>query len=220
MKRFIAKLFIQYYRDSEALNTTQPAFPQWLARWIDRDVELQHYVQELNSLEQTLARQATELVAERTQQQAPVLNPIRVPSHVSISSQPNRNRVLAWGALALAASVLLVMYLRTSNPTTEPQTGGSLASAPSPKEPTPNEKARYQNWIRSRLDAGKRLKSRLEEKRELAQQQIANLDLTLRSDQELIANASRDGLKFFGQKLPAATVRFLGLNQANQLASR
>jgi hypothetical protein len=128
--------------------------------------------------------------------------------------------MLVWGSLALAASVFLVFYFRTTSPSVSPPSEGGLASAPQLNEVTRDDKAKYQNWIRSRLEAGKRLKSRLDEKREMAQQQIENLDLTLRNDQELLVTASRSGLKFFGQKLPAATVRMLGLNQVNQLASR
>ena len=69
-----------------------------------------------------------------------------------------------------------------------------------------------ERWIRSTLSATKRLASKLNEKGNEATASLAIANRTLNQESELVKSAGLEGLRFVAQKLPAATVRMMGLS--------
>ena len=73
-----------------------------------------------------------------------------------------------------------------------------------------------EEWIRSTLNATKRLASKWNRKSNDATSTLAFANQMMQVDGELVKLAGLEGLRFGGQKLPAATVRMFGMSADGQ----
>lgn len=208
MKRFIAKFLIQWYADGPNSSLGADRLPQWLRRWVDNDPCLIEYEQQLISLEQSLTKQSAAFASNASLPSSPHS---QLPTDFVVQNARSSRSV--WTMLALAASLLCVVYVGTKmfNRPNDPGPTQIATAEDSPKNSV-QEKKKYQDWIRSTVDISKRLKSKVQNEGAVASNKLKDIQHSMQADQQYLASVSRNGIKFVGQKLPAATVRMLGMS--------
>lgn len=208
MIRSIAKFLIQYSYDSSSVSTNADRLPRWLRRWVHSDSQLRDYEKELLRLESKLTGQANNRVAGVSK------STIALSSDIRVQSTPSRSAMRSPVALAALAASLVCMLLvgRWLVSDSAPEdTGSEVAKL---EQTVKEEKARAsakERWIRSTLSATKRLASKLNEKGNEATGSLAIANRTWNQESALVKTAGLEGLRFVVQKLPAATVRMIGL---------
>lgn len=210
MIRSIAKFLIQYSYDSGSVTTNADRLPRWLRRWVNSDSQLRDYENELLRLESKLVGQANNRVASGSKSRIVLASAIRV------QATPTRSVLRSPVALAaLAASLACVLLVgRWLVFRSTPEDTGSVVVVnieQTVKEENAKASAK-ERWIRSTLSATKRLASKLNEKGNEATASLAIANRTLNQESELVKSAGLEGLRFVAQKLPAATVRMMGLS--------
>ena len=212
MIRSIAKLLIQYSYDSSSVSTKEDRLPGWLRRWVHSDSVLRDFERELLRLESKLVDQAKNRVAGDSKSTLAWSSDIRVPSTTSRSAL--RSPVALAALAASLACVLLAGRWLVSRPTLE-DTEPKVASVEQTGKEEKAKASAKERWIRSTLSATMRLASKLNEKGNEATGSLAIANRTLNQESELVKSAGLDGLRFVVQKLPAATVRMMGLSDPN-----
>ncbi|MCY2983258.1 MAG: hypothetical protein NTY15_06415 [Planctomycetota bacterium] len=214
MIRSIAKFLIQYSYDSGLVSTNADRLPRWLRRWVNSDSHLRDYEHELLRLESKLVSQASKRVASGAK------SGIESASAIRTQPTPARSSLRSPAALAaLAASLACVLlvgrWLVSTWEDTRPEVIVNTTQTVTVKEENALASAK-ERWIRTTLSATKRLATKLNEKGNEATGSLAIANRTLNQESELIKSAGLAGLRFVAQKLPAATVRMMGLSDPNR----
>jgi hypothetical protein len=214
MIRSIAKFLIQYFHDSNSVSSNSDQLPHWLRRWVHSDPMLSEYEQELVRLESTLVSQANKHIAERLESKTELASVCR---NTSFSSRSVLRSPVALAALAasLVCVILVGRWLIFNSNGREARPDVASLAGGNAQEQNAKSKSREQ-WIRSTMSATKRLALKLNEKGTEATGSIAIANRTLNQETELLKVAGLEGLRFVTQKLPAATVRMVGLNDPNR----
>ena len=214
MKRSIAKFLIQYYYDSGSVSTKADRLPSWLRRWVVFDLRLGEYEHELLRLESKLVGQAGKHV---TEEWAPRTEFESVVHTKSIRNRSvSRSPAAFVGLAASVAFVLLVGRLLDFGLTREDTVSEVVVNTDSNVKEGKAKAIAHERWILSTLSATKRLASKLNEKGSEAAGSLAIANQTLTQERELVKSAGLGGLRFVAQKLPAATVRMIGLNDRDR----
>ena len=218
MIRSIAKFLVQYFYDSTSPTSKADRLPRWLRRWIDSDPQLQDFERDLLTFERKLTSQSENHVANGLQS--------RKWSSDIVQSTPKSSREFTGAVFrspvalaALAAGLVGVLFV-----------GRWLVSQPTVDSPDPKiaisrvqgdakqlvESKMREEWIQSTLSATKRLASKWNQKSNVATSTLAFANQKMQVEGALVKLAGIEGLRFVGQKLPAATVRMLGMNDDGQ----
>jgi hypothetical protein len=224
MIRAIAKILMEYYHDSrpstalDANNLTH--LPKWLRARIDADSELQKVEQELLGLERSLVSQARDHLAKghpiASPEVAPEIDfvyPASKPLHVAWTS-PMALTALAAG---LCCMLLASRWLLTRS-TTDP-TEATVDIAVVPSQSSHGSKPRVgEEWMRSASAATKRIVSDFKVSQDITANRFAVVNRTMLEESEQLKVLGREGLRFVAQKLPAASVRFVGMSSNDRRA--
>lgn len=182
MIRSIAKFLIQYSYDSGSVTTNAYRLPRWLRRWVHSDSQLRDYENELLRLESKLVGQANNRVASGSK------STMALSSDIRVQSTPSRSVLRTPVALAaLAASLACVLLV------------GRWLVFRSTQEDTGSEVV-------------VNIEQAVKEENAKATASLAIANRTLNQESELVKSAGLEGLRFVAQKLPAATVRMMGLS--------
>ena len=216
MIRSIAKFLIQHSYDSGLVSTNADRLPRWLRRWVNSDSQLRDYERALLRLESRLVGQANKHVVSWAK------SGIESASVIRVQATPPRSLLRSPVALAaLAASLACVLLvgrwfvLHSTWEYTNPEVIVDTKHTVTVKEENALASVK-ERWIRSTLSATKRLASKLNEKGNEATGSLALANRTLSQESELVKSAGLAGLRFVAQKLPAATVRMMGLSDPNR----
>jgi hypothetical protein len=216
MIRSIAKFLIQYFYDSGLVSTNADRLPRWLRRWVNSDSQLRDYEHELLQLESKLIGQANKLVASGAKSRVGSASAIRVQATPALSLLRSP---VALAALAASLVCLLLvgrwLAFRSTWVDTIPEMIVNTKHTGTEKEEKALASAK-ERWIRSTLSATKRLTSKLNDKGNEATSSLAMANRKLNQESELVKSAGLAGLRFVAQKLPAATVRMMGLSDSNR----
>lgn len=224
MLRSIGKFLIQYsYDSSSGSGLSNPAIsdpavqsqrkdrlPRWLRYWIGFDSQLRAYELELQRLEGTLLGQASGHVANGTQPRGnDLLGHYVEPEKRNLSL--NSPIVLASLAAGLSCVLLVGGWLtRSSIQSSVPGQGTALELT---NEPNPvRDSSLREQWLHSTLRASNRFAADIKERSGEANRTLANLNRKMIIESEQVKSMSLESLRFVSQKLPAASVRMLGLN--------
>ena len=192
--------------------------PGWLRRWINSDAQLRDFERKLVILESKLTSQSENHIANGLQSREWAVDKVRSISKSSPKSFGSALRSpFALAALAAGlACVLLVGRWLVSQPTTESPDPKIAVSLVPDKAKQLAESNMREEWIRSTVNATKRLASTWNQKSKDATSSLAFASHQMQVEGELVKWVGLEGLRFVGQKLPAATVRMLGMNTGQQ----
>ncbi len=210
MIRSIAKFLIQYSYDSTSASSKSDRVPRWLRRWISSDSQLLDFERDLQNLESKLTIQSENHIANGLQPREWAAN--NVQSIPKFSRSGSRSPI---AFLALAASLGCVLFVGrwlVLQPTLESSDAkNAISTLPSNPKHLAESNMREQ-LLRSTLNATQRLASKWNQKSRDARDSIASANQTFQVEGELVKLVGLEGIRFVGQKLPAATVRMLGIN--------
>jgi hypothetical protein len=211
MMRFLARILIQKYRD-DCPKAGRDPLPGWLRRWVDSDISLKQYDDELLELEKQLSAAMSGYLASS-----------RVPQFVAVKSwttRPAQDSDIRL-RLALAAGLLCVLACAGRSVMQETRDDDRRLShqsvRPEPTrvaehEPNQHDSQQLQSMVDGTYVATQRLAMQLQNKTARVHQSWAQMQRALVNEQrEAITRSSRAGIAFVVQELPAATVRMLGL---------
>ncbi len=216
MIRSIAKFLIQYFYDSKSVHSksqarTSDRLPRWLRRWTNHDLQLRKFERDLLRLEGKLIEQADTHIANglRPDTSAPLEVCNNSKTNDSVFHSPVALTALAAGLVC----VLLAGRWFLTQPRSEPRNSQDIVSA-NQKEPTQLlEVNQREEWVLSTLKTTKRLAEQFKQKSSAANNTLLSVNRTMLDEEEQIKALGLEGLKFVGQKLPAATVRMLGMHE-------
>ena len=215
MIRSIAKFLIQYSYDSqpsnvESLPGTSDRLPRWLRRLTNHDPRLREFERDLLRLEGKLIGQA----------EAHLANGIRPcnAGDLEICNPSKSNDSMLDSRLTLAAlaaglvCVLVAGRWFLAQPASEPPNAPDIASVEQNESKQLVDASQRGEWILSTLKTTKRLADEFRHRSSEANNTLLSVNRTFLDEEEQFKALGLAGLKFVGQKLPAATVRMLGMN--------
>lgn len=216
MIRSIAKFLIQYSYDSQSVHSesqsrTSDRLPRWLRRWTNHDLQLRDFERDLLRLEGKLTEQADTHIANG-------LRPSK-STNFEVCNNSLSNHSVFHSPMALAAlaaglvCVLLAGRWFLSQPASAPLTAPFIVSGKQYESKQPMDASQREEWVLSTLKTTKRLANEFKQKSSKANNTLVFVNRTLFEEEEQIKALGLEGLKFVGQKLPAATVRMLGMNE-------
>ena len=218
MIRSIAKFLIQYSYDSTSPRSNADRLPRWLRRWINSDPQLRDFERKLLILERKLTSQAENHISNGLTNREWAVDKVQsIPRSSWESTGSVFRSPVALAALAAGlASVLLLGRWLVLQPTLEsPDPEIAISKGLSDAKQLSESHVR-EEWIRSTLNATKRLASKWNRKSNDATSTLAFANQMMQVDGELVKLAGLEGLRFGGQKLPAATVRMFGMSADGQ----
>ncbi|MEQ1825777.1 MAG: hypothetical protein ABL921_07510 [Pirellula sp.] len=203
MMRFIAKLLIERSYDDASRNRRDP-LPPWLRRWVKGDTQLQAFEQRLLRLENSLKSQSGAFLDGRATE---------LPRSTTVPHQGNwatTNRTNVWPWLALAAMLTGVLAVGSRWLDWSADRAEKIRIAhDSPLNPQPST---LNEWVEQSTALSKGLAKKLDQTRSQANLALSNANKNATHEREQLLELGRDGLKFVAHKLPAATVRMLGMS--------
>lgn len=189
--------------------------PRWLRRWTNSDPQLREFERELISLECKLIEQASHHIANEIQPSSTTLcetTAYDVPATLRRSDSILRSQ-LAFALLAAGISIVIfAIRWKPAQPTAEQGNSTTEISRNLDEQNQKKEATNREHLVQSTLNATKRLASRIGHKTDDAASRLAFFNQSMLDEGEQVRSAGLDGLKFVAQKLPAATIRMLGLN--------
>ncbi len=210
MIRSIAKLLLQYSYDSTSASNKADRVPGWLRRWIRSDSHLLEFERELQILESKLTLQSDKHIAKGMQVGAwAVKNARGIPK----TSNSGLRSALAFVALAagLGCALFVGRWLVLQSPLESSDSEVAISVVPNEPKLFAESNMREQ-LVRSTLEATKRLAMKWNQRSRDATNSIAFANQSFQVEGELVKMVGLEGIRFVGQKLPAATVRMLGMN--------
>ncbi len=216
MIRSIAKFLIQYSYDSQSLQTesqsrTSDRLPRWLRRWTNHDLQLRKFERDLLRLEGKLIGQADTHLANDlrpdTSADLEVYN--KSKTYDSVFHSPVALTALAAGLVC----VLLAGRWFLSQPASQPLGAPNIVSAGHNESKQTVDANQREEWVLSTLKTTKLLADQFKQKSRAANNTLLSVNRTMLDEEDQIKALCLEGLKFVGQKLPAATVRMLGMNE-------
>lgn len=211
MIRSIAKFLIQYLYDSTLLAGHADRLPRWMRKWVNSDSQLRDFERELLRLESRLISQAEGHIAGGVPPSGSDSTFVRTNEE----SQLLWRSPLALAALAAGLACVLLAGRWLSMPSTSEPIHPNLTPSDVPGTLTRlSDGERKAILLRSTWNATRQLAMRLDQKSHEAANAIAIANQKVRDESKWIQSVGHDGLKFFAQELPAASVRMMGFNSA------
>ena len=215
MIRSIAKLLLQYSYDSTSASNKADRVPSWLRRWIRSDSHLLDFERELQILESKLTLQSDKHIAKGLQIRTWGVNNVRGIPRTSNSGL--RSPIALVALTAGLGCVLFVGRWLVLQPMLE-SSDSKVAISVVPNEPKLlAESNMREQLVRSTLEATKRLAIKWNQRSKDATNSVAFANQSFQEEGELVKMVGLEGIRFVGQKLPAATVRMLGRNAEREL---
>ncbi len=216
MIRSIAKFLIQYSYDSQAVHSKSQSnssdrLPRWLRRWTNHDLQLRKFERDLLRLEGKLIGQADTHIANGlrpdTSADLEVCN--KSKTYDSVFHSPVALTALAAGLVC----VLLAGRWFLTQPSSQLPNAPDIVSGAQNESKQLVDVGQREEWVLSTLKTTKRLANQFKQKSSEANNTLMFVNRTMLDEEDQIKALCLEGLKFVGQKLPAATVRMLGMNE-------